>query len=890
MICLAVFLGLLAHTLEAAEFYVAPQGSDKNPGTQAQPFATLQRARDEIRARRQAGSLKEAVTVVVRGGLYALPQGLKLEAKDSGTQAAPVVYRAAPGEKPVLVGGREVTRFEPYRGQILKADVGSQGFKGVYFRQLLFDGRRQHLARYPNLDAENPYGGGWAYADGKLIPMYAEVPGEDRHSFTSKPDDVHNWARPDELEVFVFARYNWWNNICRVKTVDRDTRRITLAQDASYAIRPGDRYYFRNALEELDAPGEWYLDRKTATLYFWPPAPLAGKAVVAPTTRTILELGAGTTQVMFQGFTFECAEGTAVVLNNTTDCRIVACTVRNVGDYNGCGVGINGGLRNGVVGCDIHDTGSHGISLNGGDRTKLVAAENYADNNYLHHIGVYYKQGVGVSVSGCGNRVAHNLIHDGPRMGIMFSGNNHVFEYNHIRHVNLETEDTGAIYTGGRDWLGSRGTVIRYNYFHDILGYGHDLEGRWHSPHFAWGVYLDDNTGGVDVIGNVVVRAARGLVHLHNGRDNRVENNVFVEAKLQQMECNGWTQTHRYWVSHLPTMIKGYESVKDEPAWRSMRNMHIHPTQAVLPDGKIMTGNTFLHNIIYYRDPKAKYVSFRTFPFDHNQCDENLVWHFDLPLLTDQHVASQARSANLVRNAGFETAQAGSLPKDWKWQIHPAGARAGAVSVAGKTCLGIEAVAPSTPKAKPENPIVVSKEFPIETGHFYRLTARLKASKPETKAGLMLQSYVANVYFWAGYPNEVKVGTEWKDYEFTVKVPASGEKGWHAQMKNACLRLEVREDAGALLADNVSVREVEMLDEWTSWQAQGMDCKSVIADPLFVNPDKDDYRLKPESPAFKLGFQPIPIEKIGPYASELRASWPIVEVEGAREKPLVTKE
>lgn len=75
-----------------------------------------------------------------------------------------------------------------------------------------------------------------------------------------------------------------------------------------------------------------------------------------------------------------------------------------------------------------------------------------------------------------------------------------------------------------------------------------------------------------------------------------------------------------------------------------------------------------------------------------------------------------------------------------------------------------------------------------------------------------------------------------------------------------------------------------MLDEWTSWQAQGMDRKSVIADPLFVNPDKDDYRLKPESPAFKLGFQPIPIEKIGPYSSELRASWPIVEVEARTRK------
>jgi len=60
-------------------------------------------------------------------------------------------------------------------------------------------------------------------------------------------------------------------------------------------------------------------------------------------------------------------------------------------------------------------------------------------------------------------------------------------------------------------------------------------------------VYLDDNTGGVDVIGNIVVRAHRAAIHLHNGRDNHVENNIFIDGKLHQIECNGWTGAHRYW-------------------------------------------------------------------------------------------------------------------------------------------------------------------------------------------------------------------------------------------------------------------------------------------------------------------------------------------------------
>ena len=202
---------------------------------------------------------------------------------------------------------------------------------------------------------------------------------------------------------------------------------------------------------------------------------------------------------------------------------------------------VNEGRRNRIVGNDISDVGSHGVSLSGGDRYSLTPAENAAENNYIHHIGVLYKQGVGIALDGVGNRASHNLIHDGPRMGIMFSGNNLVIEYNHVRHMNLETEDTGAVYTGGRDWISSRGTVIRYNLFHDMLGFGKDERGRWVSPHFAWGVYLDDNTGGVDVIGNIVYGCSRAGLHLHNGRDNHISNNVFVDNGPQQYEYSGWT-------------------------------------------------------------------------------------------------------------------------------------------------------------------------------------------------------------------------------------------------------------------------------------------------------------------------------------------------------------
>ena len=150
---------------------------------------------------------------------------------------------------------------------------------------------------------------------------------------------------------------------------------------------------------------------------------------------------------------------------------------------------------------------------------------------------------MGIWLEGVGNRATHNLIHNCPRIGIQFAGNNLAMEYNHVHHVGAETEDIGIIYTGGRDWISSRGSRISYNYFHDILGYGRN-NGRWISPYFARGIYLDDNAGGVDVIGNIVAHAVDGVLMLHNSRDSRFENNIFIDGTLHQVNALGWTGTH----------------------------------------------------------------------------------------------------------------------------------------------------------------------------------------------------------------------------------------------------------------------------------------------------------------------------------------------------------
>jgi hypothetical protein len=293
---------------------------------------------------------------------------------------------------------------------------------------------------------------------------------------------------------------------------------------------------------------------------------------------------------------------------------------------------------------------------------------------------------------------------------------------------------------------------------------------------------------------------------------------------------------------------------------------------------------------VAWRGPDAKLVCFGSVSFEHNITDSNLYWNAGRPLKTGLTRTGRELSTNLAPNAGFAEGTEGALPKDWSWQVRPKGAQAALVTDAGaigKFALRIDGAVSTDEKGKPQYLNLVSKDVPVEPGRHYKIRARLKASRSDARASVMLQSYVANAYFWAGGPGDARAGTSWKDYEFSFRVPARGDKGWHEKMKTFRLRIDYREPDGALFVDDVTLHEVEALDEWSSWQASGMDRHSLVADPLFENPDKDDFGLKPNSPALRLGFEPIPFEKIGPYASELRASWPIVEAEGAREKPLI---
>src|ERR1035437_7226265 len=192
---------------EDLSLFVAADGNDGNPGTKDKPFATLERARDEIRKFKRGKAPASTTTVNVRAGRYFMEHTFKLSSEASGTAAAPIVYRGYEKDRPSLIGGKAITGFASYKDQILVADVAKQGLKGIAFRQPFFDGGRQILARYPNYDPQDPCAGGWAYVDGKDADMYRDQPEDSKRLLRFKEQDARTWARPDEGEVCIFPRF-----------------------------------------------------------------------------------------------------------------------------------------------------------------------------------------------------------------------------------------------------------------------------------------------------------------------------------------------------------------------------------------------------------------------------------------------------------------------------------------------------------------------------------------------------------------------------------------------------------------------------------------------------------------------------------------------------------
>jgi hypothetical protein len=601
----------------AATLFVAGHGSDANPGTEEKPFATLERARDEIRRLKAGGPLPAGgITVEVGGGLYELPRPLELTDQDSGAENAPIVYRARQGEVVKITGGRAVSGWKPVTDsavlqrldpaaadKVFQADLRALGitdWEGIGNArtyqsdpglELFFQDQPMTLARYPNtgymriadvFDADGIAASGRANtAEGRFV---CDDPRPAR------------WAGEKGIWLHGFWVYDWADLRLPLGAVDPAARTISLGSGSgrSFDLRKGQWFYAENVLPELDRPGEWYLDRDAGVLYFWPPAPLdTGKTVVS-VVRDLIRLD-GVSHVTFRGLGIEAGRGSAVVVRGGSNVRVVAGTIRNMGNW---AVKAYGGTSHGVVGCDIYQTGQGGVHLEGGDRQTLTAAGHYADNNHIHHTARWdpvYQQGI--TVFGVGNRATHNLIHHVPHIAIGFTGNEQTIEYNEIHTAVFQSNDAGAIYTSPPDETWSmRGHKIRFNYLHNI----HGFEGKG-----CLGVYLDDCFSSADISSNIFYDVATAIL-IGGGRDNLMTNNLFINCdRAFSIDARGLGWAKGVGVFATKELIDlNYK----QPPWsvRYPELLTILEDEPLAPKGNVMARNISWGGKWGWTEPKAE--------------------------------------------------------------------------------------------------------------------------------------------------------------------------------------------------------------------------------------------------------------------------------------------
>ncbi len=899
-------LFLLAHApLFAAEIHVSPSGSDEHSGSAQAPVSTLAKARGLARAARRDAP-DEPVTIWLHPGSYTIRRRIEFTAEDSGTSVAPFTIAVwpdpdNPSGRPHLTGGVVLSDWKPSefsgRSDVWEADLAKVGVT-EQFRQLFLDGVRQIWARYPNYNPDLPYSGGWAYVAGERLPMYEDIEGERTDTVVLREQDARRWSLPTDGEVCIFPRYNWWNRIEKIREYNPATRTITLEKSMPYAARPMDRFAVFGMREELDAPGEWFQDVENRKLYFILPGELAGRTVTVPTTDYLLQFS-GTKHVTVSGIEFSCAARGAVRFADCEDVALEKSLVHDLGYFSGAGVSLHKGKRVVVRGCDIWNIGGHGVEVYAGDRQQMEKCEHIVDNCYIHHIGQFNRHGIGVMLSGCGATVSHNLIHDTPRCGIFHGGVLHTLEYNRIRHCNTEMEDTGCTYGGG--WTGGW-TVIRYNHCTDSIGFNN--HGQFHV--FAWGIYLDEACCGCDVYGNIVERAQVGAMHLHNARENHIYNNIFAnnagpQRTTRQLSLQGWNDspTGLFERARRERVVREYNRLVQNPEWKKMRGMEITPEDPYLPDGTIMRGNRIERNVFYYPDqPESVYARASNCNLEHNIIDHNIVWNGGTgPVKTGRkNIKSTGPDVTgLIPNHDFtETATTETIAEDpnqtvatgWTWyhKTFP-DMMSEIVETEGEGsgfCIG----AAFNPKQKYiKYACIRSKPFQLTPGTDYAFSFNLRLF--DTDAKMVVRCVSENKGLWKAFGQKTFQSEDGKPTECrtSFRFPAPGESDFDERLGPCTIQFQFQSKTGQAVLSDLALTEVTVATEWAAWQMDGADRHSIIADPLFVDAASGDFHLKPDSPAWKLGFKPIPLESIGPYADNGRVTWPIKEAEGVREHP-----
>lgn len=629
-------------------------------------FAELEAARDRVREFKTpenaqtptAGLPEGGVKIVILPGSYQIPRTFRLTSEDSGTPTAPIVYSVKDPAKTVFTGGLDLTEYAvPIRefaeGNTLFSRLDDSAKENVYAVKLSnVPGFSAILQTLPEqkLPVVGRRGGGSGPDATPWIQLYAVTAkdSEDLHhgrsaelfSLARYPNDgyltidqvfqglrksetqgkppvfsvkekisdkrLESWKRTDDAWVFGCWQALWTQESRRLREVDSVQKTICI--DGS-SVREDYPFFVFNVPEELDSPGEWYLDRENQTIYFW-----KGR-FDTPETRycasffdqPFIEMK-DTSWVVFEGLTLELGSRSAVKILGGEHNQLVDCTIRNFGTW---GVVLTG-KNSGLYACHLAKFGGGGVRMEGG-RTTPEGSERgnlFIENTEIEGFALIdLAYTAGVLFGGTGNRVTNCRLHDTPHYVFRVEGMEHTIEFCEVFDAVYQSDDQGAIDMWANPAL--RGILFRNNYWHHIGTGCLKNSYRQEAPSMTkvqkakrakklancftnqfcgqGGIRLDDAISSVVITGNVFQECSSenfGCVQIHGGKDNVIDNNLFI-GSVGCASLSPWGESR--WKDSLVNKCYGF--MKNVTGMSDFSESGKCPLTEKYPDLLVMTEN-----------------------------------------------------------------------------------------------------------------------------------------------------------------------------------------------------------------------------------------------------------------------------------------------------------
>ena len=511
--------------IEGTVIYVDSTAEEGGDGTKDAPLRSIPEAQVKIREIKSSDGLPEGgITVLIASGEYKVTSTMNFTEEDSGAAESPIRYMSAEKNGAVFNGGIKIpaSDFSPLddeekalindeaaKDKVVKINLNDYGIAAGSIGDVFIGDERLIPSRYPNITEEDPFLRTATGDKETTFDIFAAFEFEEQA--LAIKERGKNWDL-DKLCAGGYFGNSWCFELKTVESFDVDLLKVTLASKPTYGIGTLEKFYFYNIFAETDEFGEYYLDSDSMTLYVCPPDDFEDGFVEISLLKNYMISGDKLSYITFDGIDFTLSKGNGIVLsgNNIT---IENCKLSKIKNDAICISGSDITIQNN----EIYQVGAHAVAVSGGVFETLTPANILVHNNLIYkwaQVERTYK--CAVYMRGCGITVSHNEMYDAPHEAIDYTGPNNIIEYNEIYNVCMETNDCGAIYSMRS--FDQYGTVLRYNLIHDIGGPGSG----------SMGVYWDDGLSGQTMYGNIIVNTTANGMNIGGGRDNVIENNLFI--------------------------------------------------------------------------------------------------------------------------------------------------------------------------------------------------------------------------------------------------------------------------------------------------------------------------------------------------------------------------